>query len=62
MKSKKDVHHAMKHFFNNVGVPPSVIVDFAVVQVQGEVQIICEQLGCHIQQTEERMKWDNRTE
>ena len=37
MKSKVNVHHAMKHSFKNVGVPPAIISDFTGEKVQGEV-------------------------
>ena len=37
MKSKGNVHHAMKHSFKNVGVPPAIISDFTGEKVQGEV-------------------------
>ena len=62
IKSRRDVHHSMKHLFNNVWLPPAIIVDFEGEQVQGEAQSIYEKVGCQIQQLKKRIPWANRAE
>ena len=59
---ERDIHHAYKRLFKEVGVPMKMIVDGARAQVMGEARKICEMAGCEIVELEKDTPASNRAE
>ena len=62
MKRRKDLHHALKQMFKQVGVPPDLICDGAKEQVQGEARKLIHKVNSNIKELEAESPWSNRAE
>jgi hypothetical protein len=62
MRKESDVHHAVRLFFKEIGVPDAIICDNAKAQVLGKTQELCRMAGTLIRQIEPHSPWANRAE
>ena len=62
MEFERDIHHAYKKLFKEVGVPRKMIVDGARAQTMGEARKMCEMAGCEIVELEKYTPASNRAE
>ena len=62
MEFERDIHHAYKRLFKEVGVPRKMIVDGARAQKMGEARKVCEMAGCQIVELEKNTPAFNRAE
>ncbi len=57
MEQKGEAHESLLLLFQRDGVPPSMIVDNASEQIQGDFTQKCRETDCHLRQTEPYSPW-----
>ena len=62
MRTKGEVHHAMKEFFKKIGVPDAIICDPAREQILGDSRKLAREAGTVIRAIEPDTLWSNRAE
>ena len=62
MKSKSEVHLALKEFFKKIGVPDAIICDDAKEQILGESRKVMREAGTTIRALEPGTPWSNCAE
>ena len=62
MKTKGEVHLAMKEFFKRIGVPDAIVCDPAKEQILGDTKKLAREAGTVIRAIEPNTPWSNRAE
>ena len=62
MRTKSEVHHAMKEFFKRIGVPDTIICNPAHEQILGDNRKLTREAGTVIRAIEPDTSWSNRAE
>ena len=62
MEFERDIHHAYKRLFKEVGVPRKMVVDGARAQTMGEARKVCEMAGCEVVELKKNTPASNRAE
>lgn len=62
LRTRSDMHHALRLFFKKVGVPDAIICDQGKEQIEGRSQQLMRDSGTMIRRIEPNTPWANRAE